>query len=534
MQESEFNSVIWDTKAAGSHEEGAAAFGPSTHNQASSPLASNNNNNNNNSSTSVLAAPFSGLGGSSQDSMDDGDLDSSRHFGGSVAYSSNLAESSSRPNRERIGAADGHDNAAGEASTSSAAIRENGSDASIGSADVETEVTVSQPRKEGEGTSNPYITYLVTTTRRNRQTKEMRRYALRRRFQDFLWLHDQLDKQFVACATPPLPGKHRMEYLTGDRFSEDFVNKRKHGLERFLRRVILHPSLRASQHLTIFLEAKDWSSEYELKQKSENGVLDTIGDTLLNTFSKVRKRDERFVEMHDTISRLSDNLIRTQKLYMRVTKRQQDLQQAYEELGTGLIDLGDIETGMTLALVEAGNALKAHHLALRQLAENTEDLFLGEIEEYISYCEAYMELLKMRDQKQAEFEDLTEYLQQTVSERERLTNHQSAVGVSAVTNFIKGKVRDLRGVDPAISRQQRIENLAERITELESAVDASREDSSIFSELVATEYEIFGIIKQHDFKRAFSALAASHILFFSKAVDIWKAVIPELEKLPVD
>ncbi|KAJ1848658.1 intercellular trafficking and secretion, partial [Coemansia sp. RSA 2703] len=273
---------------------------------------------------------------------------------------------------------------------------------------------------------------------------------------------------------------------------------------------------------------------YELKQKSENGVLDTIGDTLLNTFSKVRKRDERFVEMHDTITRLSDNLMRTQKLYLRVTKRQQDLQQAYEELGTGLIDLGDIETGMTMALVEAGNALKAHHLALRQLAENTEDLFLGEIEEYISYCEAYMELLKMRDQKQAEFEDLTEYLQQTVSERERLTNHQSAVGVSAVTNFIKGKVRDLRGVDPAISRQQRIENLAERITELESAVDASREDSSIFSELVATEYEIFGIIKQHDFKRAFSALAASHILFFSKAVDIWKAVIPELEKLPVE
>ncbi|KAJ2368443.1 intercellular trafficking and secretion [Coemansia sp. RSA 2611] len=238
--------------------------------------------------------------------------------------------------------------------------------------------------------------------------------------------------------------------------------------------------------------------------------------------------------MRDTVGRLGDNLARTQKLYMRVTKRQHDLQQAYEELGTGLVDLGDIETGMTMALVEAGNALKAHHLAVKRLAEQTEDLFLGEIDEYISYCEAYLDLLRQRDQKQAEFEDLTEYLQQTAAERDRLANHQSAVGVSAVTNFIKGKVRDLRGVDPAISRQQRIENLGARIGELEAAVDASRGDSAVFSELVAEEYEVFGRIKQHDFKRAFGALASSHIEFYSRAVDIWRAVIPELEKLPVD
>ncbi|KAJ2228405.1 intercellular trafficking and secretion [Coemansia sp. RSA 485] len=514
MQESEFASVIWDTKVPGDQEN---------------PHDVGKDSN----KKDKASANDTGVNISTQELMDDSDLYGNSHFGASstalasanVAYGSGsshmIGESSSRPSRERQDVT--------ETDASAAAANRKSS-----ISDVETEVTVTQPRKEGEGTSSPYITYLVTTTRKNRMTREIRRYALRRRFQDFVWLHEQLAKQFVACVAPPLPGKHRLEYLTGDRFSEDFVNKRKHGLERFLRRAILHPTLRTSEHLTVFLEAKDWSSEYELKPKSENGVLDSIGDTLLNTFSKVRQRDERFVEMHDTISRLGDNLTRTQKLYMRVTKKQQDLQQAYEELGTGMVDLGDIETGMTMALVEAGNALKAHHVALRQLAENTEDLFLGEVEEYISYCEAYLELLKMRDQKQAEYEDLTEYLQQAMAERERLVNHQSAVGVSAVTNFIKGKVRDLRGVDPAVSRQQRIENLASRISELESAVEVSQEDSSIFSELAEAEYEIFGIIKQHDFKRAFSALADSHIMFYAKAVDIWKNVIPELEKLPVD
>ncbi|KAJ1999332.1 intercellular trafficking and secretion [Coemansia thaxteri] len=460
MQDSEYDSVVWDTKASGDHEGG---------------------------------------------------------------------ESSTR----RVASGSPESLAAGGSTSRDARRGSTGAGAALGD-EVETDVTVDQPRKEGEGTSNPYVTYLVTTTRTNKRTREIRRYALRRRFQDFVWLHEQLYKQFVASVVPPLPGKHRLEYLTGDRFSEEFVGKRKHGLERFVRRIVLHPLLRCSQHLTVFLEAKDWSSEYEIKAKSENGVLDSIGDTLMNTFSKVRKRDERFIEMRDTLVRLGDNLGRTQRLFLRVTKRQHDLQQAYEELGTGLVDLGDIETGMTLALVEGGNALKAQHLAVKQLAEQTEDLFLGEIDEYISYSEAFVEILRQRDQKQAEFEDLTEYLQQSTAERDRLANHQSAVGVSAVTNFIKGKVRDLRGVDPAISRQQRIENLGVRIRELETAVDTSGEDSAAFSELVAEEYDVFGAIKQHDFKRAFGALASSHIEFYSRTAEIWRAVIPELEKLPVD
>ncbi|KAJ2709302.1 intercellular trafficking and secretion [Coemansia spiralis] len=457
MQDSEYDSVVWDTKVAGDHEAGSSHGAP-----ARSPLAG------------MAAASTSGSG--SRESSGDGD--------------------------------------------------------------VETSVTVGEPRKEGEGTGSPFITYLVTTIRTGRKTREMRRYALRRRFQDFVWLHEQLRKQFAACVVPPLPGKHRMEYLTGDRFSEDFVSKRKHGLERFVRRVLLHPALRTSQHLTVFLEAKGWSSEYEAKQTtsegSGGGVLDSLGEAVINTFSKARKRDERFDEMREAVARLEDNLSRTQKLYLRVTKRQHDLQQAYEELGTGMVDLGDIETGMTLALVEAGNALKAHHVALRQLAEQTEDLFLGEVEEYISYCEAYLEMLRQRDQRQAELEDLTGFLQQSAAERDRLTNYQSAAGVTAVANFIKGKVRDLRGVDPAVSRQQRIERLAARIVELETAVEASREGLDAFSASVIEDYEVFARIRQHDFKRAFSALAASHIEFYTRAVDIWRAVIPELEKLPVD
>lgn len=48
----------------------------------------------------------------------------------------------------------------------------------------------------------------------------------RRRFQDFVFLRDHLAKDFPACVVPPLPDKHRLEYLTGDRFSDEFLERR--------------------------------------------------------------------------------------------------------------------------------------------------------------------------------------------------------------------------------------------------------------------------------------------------------------------
>ena len=49
----------------------------------------------------------------------------------------------------------------------------------------------------------------------------------RRRFQDFTFLREHLSKDFPAAVVPPLPGKHRLEYVTGDRFATEFIDRRK-------------------------------------------------------------------------------------------------------------------------------------------------------------------------------------------------------------------------------------------------------------------------------------------------------------------
>ena len=51
-------------------------------------------------------------------------------------------------------------------------------------------------------------------------------------------------------------------------------------------------------------------------------VLDTLSDTLLNAFTKIKKPDERFVDMKEIVDKLEDNLNIVERLYSRIGKRQ--------------------------------------------------------------------------------------------------------------------------------------------------------------------------------------------------------------------
>jgi sorting nexin-1/2 len=76
--------------------------------------------------------------------------------------------------------------------------------------------------------------------------------AVLRRYSDFLWLYDKLHMERAGAIVPPLPEKQPV-----GRFSPAFVEDRRKALERFLRRVAVHPELADSQCLETFLRADD-------------------------------------------------------------------------------------------------------------------------------------------------------------------------------------------------------------------------------------------------------------------------------------
>jgi sorting nexin-4 len=74
--------------------------------------------------------------------------------------------------------------------------------------------------------------------------------------------------------------------------------------------------------------------------------------------------------------------------------------------------------------------------------------------------------LKLRDQKQVDYEELTEYLAATEKERER-TMHPSMMdrGLN-ITGYLTDKIQEARGIDSEKMRREKILKLDMRIREV--------------------------------------------------------------------
>lgn len=54
---------------------------------------------------------------------------------------------------------------------------------------------------------------------------------------------------------------------------------------------------------------------------NSSSILDSLSDTLLNAFTKVRKPDERFQEMREALDRFEEGLASTERVVVRNKSR---------------------------------------------------------------------------------------------------------------------------------------------------------------------------------------------------------------------
>lgn len=67
---------------------------------------------------------------------------------------------------------------------------------------------------------------------------KLRQSSVRRRYSDFEHFRDILERESARVTIPPLPGK-----VFTNRFSDDVIEHRREGLQRFLQIVVGHPLL---------------------------------------------------------------------------------------------------------------------------------------------------------------------------------------------------------------------------------------------------------------------------------------------------
>lgn len=105
---------------------------------------------------------------------------------------------------------------------------------------------VCEPRQCGEGLGS-FITYIV------RSTSDLGSFSVTRRFSDFAWLREQLQRVYPGCVIMGLPPKTFK--WTSNILADDFVQKRGRALQHFLEGTAQHAELRASSHFETFMQA---------------------------------------------------------------------------------------------------------------------------------------------------------------------------------------------------------------------------------------------------------------------------------------
>ncbi|KIM70204.1 hypothetical protein SCLCIDRAFT_512776 [Scleroderma citrinum Foug A] len=401
---------------------------------------------------------------------------------------------------------------------------------------------VKDPVKELAETKDAYVSYLVVA-RTNLPIFSAQSTSARRRFQDFVFLRDHLVRDFPACVVPALPDKHRLEYITGDRFSPEFMERRRLELHRFLQRISRHPTLQRSTLLRAFLESTEWHVymhqhvAHPPGPEPTPGLLDNLSDTLLNAFARVRKPDDRFLEMRENVDRFDDGLVLCERLWNRIRGRANDLTTDYHDLAVAAQGLGFLESGITDPLNHFSNTLLEFSALFRHKTQTTTDPFLVHLHSLLTYSNANRSVLKLRDQKQLDFEELSDYLSGVTLERDRLSavisGHAggSGLGLSA---YLKDKVDAMRGADDDRSRVEKMRKLDVKIKELQDAVTAAHDTSDAFSDETLREQRIFQYAKEAEMKEMLSNLADGEVEFYQSAMEEWERIIPIIQRIRVD
>lgn len=334
-----------------------------------------------------------------------------------------------------------------------------------------------------------------------------------------------------------------MAYVRGARFADEFTQRRGHSLHRFLRRVSLHPELRRAAVLLQFLESPEWHSTMKARMPGGRiggspdtaaatapaSVLETWTDTFLNAFSKVHKPDKRFIEVREKADKLAEDLGTVEKAVARVARRQGDLGADYEEVATQFGKLQVLEPGVGDALTSFSTSVHQSSENWIELRNHTDRNYLSSLRDMDSYITAMKALLKAREQKQLDFEALSEYLAKAAADRDILASHQGTGGLG-VGGLLRSKFEDVRGVDHEQARRDRIRKLELEIERLTGEVETAKVTSEMFDDRTVHEVQEFERIKAIELQDTLGGLAQAHMDFFGKTIETWERFVHDMEK----
>jgi len=350
-----------------------------------------------------------------------------------------------------------------------------------------------------------YCSYKINTST-NLPGFDFGEFSVVRRFNDFVWLCDQLAVACPGAVIPALPDKQVM-----GKFTPDFVESRRRALERFITRVASHPQLVYASAFVSFLQADDnmltcAKNEAKDKKKSSTNPIAWL-ESLTNNKIELDKTaaDMRFEEIQAYLTALEVAMEKASKAATLLVKRDRQVATAMFEYGQTLTWLGEAESDtLGTGLCQVGSAVDV----LSQSATRHSDDELVQLDEplqeYVRLLASLREAIKRRGDKKKLYANAIADL-----ESKQQAYHKVA-----------GQAKE----DVERAKQMAVEAA-------QTACNDAKECYERVSSELQEDFERFKAQKANDIRDILMNFVQAQSEHVKKSEDAWRGLIPTLQNI---
>ncbi|KAJ6750013.1 hypothetical protein OIU85_000622 [Salix viminalis] len=342
-------------------------------------------------------------------------------------------------------------------------------------------VSVTDPVKLGNGVQ-AYISYRVIT-KSNLPEYQGHEKIVIRRYSDFVWLRDRLFDKFKGVFIPPLPEKSAVEKF---RFSAEFIEMRRQGLDIFVNRIASHQELQQSEDLRTFLQADEETMEGLRSQ--ETGIF--------------KKKPADFMQIFKDVQSKVSDVVLAQKHAYRLVKRHREMGQSLSDFGKAAKLLGACE-GEILgkAFSDLGNKSEALSVKLQKEAHQLLMNFEEPLKDYVRAVQS---------------------IKATITERANAFRHQCELAETM-------KLKEINLDKLMLTRSDKVGEAEHEYRELKAESEEATGRFETIVRLMNEEIVRFQEQKTLDMGIAFHEFAKGQARLANSIADAWRSLLPKLE-----
>lgn len=346
--------------------------------------------------------------------------------------------------------------------------------------------------------------------------------AVLRRYSDFLWLYERLHMERAGAIIPPLPEKQPV-----GRFSPAFVEDRRVNLERFLRRVAVHPELADAKCVDAFLRADDVTFQAAKSAKGEAILASSTAmlrappkqDGFKRWFAEAKTSiagdlvkspdDDLFDEIHRYISGLDNQMRNVSQQATGLVRKGKEIANGLFEFGLAFNLLGQSEAdALGDALGKMGETADRLSVLSAEHAQREMSQFEEPLQDYIKTIHAVKLALQRRHEKRLTYSTC-------------LSEVESKQASLAKLRATPGQESKAYGAEMSLRRAQ-------------EASEVARDDFAAVSQRVLREVDRFKREKAEDMKRLVLEYINLQVEYNRRVEEIWALLIPQLERVQLD